>query len=259
MLLYGAGLRIQDCLALRVKDLDFDQHQIVVRRGKRQKDRLTMLPTAVRERLQAHLREVKQQHDRDLAKGMGRVVLPFALDRKYPKASTDWAWQFVFPAARICRDPRWGPPSRYHLHESAVQKAVLSRTARARWSAPAATVAHWPSLSPCAAVMRPAFCSRSGTLALSSDSTIIASRPPAPRRRVAVRTAMATPAACDAASASATGRHQAQSAIVHGSLSGNVSAEPRRVRSSAGADGSSACWAAVHSRFCHELGVDADA
>ena len=124
MLLYGAGLRIQDCLELRVKDLDFDQHQIVVRRGKRQKDRVTMLPTAVRERLQAHLREVKHQHERDSAKGVGRVVLPFALDRKYPKASTDWAWQFVFPAARICREPRWGPPSRYHLHESAVQKAV---------------------------------------------------------------------------------------------------------------------------------------
>ena len=111
VLLYGAGLRIQDCLALRVKDLDFDQHQIVVRRGKKQKDRLTILPTAVRERLQAHLGEVKRQHERDLAKGVGRAVLPFALDRKYPKASTDWAWQFVFPAARICRDPQWGPPS----------------------------------------------------------------------------------------------------------------------------------------------------
>ena len=124
VLLYGAGLRIQDCLELRVKDLDFDRHQIVVRRGKKQKDRLTMLPTVVRERLQAHLSEVKGQRERDLAKGVGRVVLPFALDRKYPKASTDWAWQFVFPAARICRDPQWGPPSRYHLHETVVQKAV---------------------------------------------------------------------------------------------------------------------------------------
>ena len=112
VLLYGAGLGIQDCLELRVKDLDFDRHQIVVRRGKKQKDRLTMLPTAVRERLQAHLIEVKRQHERDLANGVGRVVLPFALDRKYPKASTDWAWRFVFPAARICRDPQWGPPSR---------------------------------------------------------------------------------------------------------------------------------------------------
>ena len=124
VLLYGAGLRMQDCLELRVKDLDFDRHQIVVRRGKKQKDRLTMLPTAVRERLHAHLSEVKRQHERDLANGVGRVVLPFALERKYPQASTEWAWQFVFPAARICRDPQWGLPSRYHLHETVVQKAV---------------------------------------------------------------------------------------------------------------------------------------
>ena len=131
VLLYGAGLRIQDCLELRVKDLDFDRHQIVLRRGKGQKDRLTMLPMTVRERLQAHLSEVKQQHECDLAKGVGRAVLPFALERKYPKACTDWAWQFVFPASRICRDPRWGPPSRYHLHESVVQKAVTKAVRQA--------------------------------------------------------------------------------------------------------------------------------
>ena len=124
VLLYGSGLRIEECLELRVKDIDFDRHQIVVRRGKGQKDRRTMLPVAVRERLQAHLREVKSQHEHDLARGAGRAVLPFALDRKYPNASMEWAWQFVFPASRICRDPRWGPPSRYHLHETVVQKAV---------------------------------------------------------------------------------------------------------------------------------------
>ena len=124
VLLYGAGLRIDECLELRVKDIDFDRHQIVVRRGKGQKDRRTMLPVAVRERLQAHLGEVKRQHEHDLAHGAGRVVLPFALDRKYPNAATDWSWQFVFPASRMCRDPRWGPPSRYHLHETVVQKAV---------------------------------------------------------------------------------------------------------------------------------------
>ncbi len=100
VLLYGAGLRIQECLELRVKDLDFDRHQIVVRQGKGRKDRRTMLPVAVRERLQAHLGEVKRQHEYDLEHGVGRVVLPFALDRKYPNAPTDWAWQFVFPAAR---------------------------------------------------------------------------------------------------------------------------------------------------------------
>ena len=124
VLLYGSGLRIEECLELRVKDIDFDRHQIVVRRGKGQKDRRTMLPVAVRERLQAHLSDVKRQHEHDLAHGAGRVVLPFALDRKYPGAATDWAWQFVFPASRMCRDPRWGPPSRYHLHETVVQKAV---------------------------------------------------------------------------------------------------------------------------------------
>ena len=90
-----------------------------------------MLPVAVRDRLQAHLSEVKQQHERDLAKGVGRAVLPFALEPKYPKASTDWAWQFVFPASRICRDPQWGPPSRLHLHESVVQKEVAQAVRRA--------------------------------------------------------------------------------------------------------------------------------
>ena len=85
-----------------------------------------MLPAAVRDRLTAHLEEVRRQHERDLARGEGRAVLPFALDRKYPNASTDWAWQFVFPAARICRDSQFGPPSRYHLHESMVQKAVAA-------------------------------------------------------------------------------------------------------------------------------------
>jgi len=130
-LLYGAGLRLQECLELRVKDLDFDQHQIVVRRGKGQKDRVTMLPVAIEKRLASHLQDVKRQHERDLAEGFGRAVLPFALDRKYPKAETEWGWQFVFPAARICRDPRFGPPSRYHLHESVVQKAVAGAARRA--------------------------------------------------------------------------------------------------------------------------------
>ena len=128
-LLYGAGLRLQECLELRVKDIDFDLNQLLVRRGKGQKDRRTMLPGVVKEVLREHLVEVKKQHERDLIEGVGRVVLPFALDRKYPNASMEWGWQFVFPAARICRDPAWGPPSRFHLHESAVQKSV-ARAAR---------------------------------------------------------------------------------------------------------------------------------
>jgi integron integrase len=123
-LLYGAGLRLQECLELRVKDIDLERRQIVIRRGKGQKDRPTVLPIAVIEPLSRHLDSVKRQHHADLARGFGRVVLPFALDRKYPNAATEWGWQFVFPASRVCTDPRWGPPTRFHLHESVVQKAV---------------------------------------------------------------------------------------------------------------------------------------
>lgn len=130
-LLYGGGLRLRECLELRIKDLDFERRQIVIRRGKGQKDRVTMLPAMVAGRLKAHLVGVKRMHDADLAQGLGRVVLPFALDRKYPHAATEWRWQFVFPATRICRDARWGPPSRYHLHESVVQRAVTRAARRA--------------------------------------------------------------------------------------------------------------------------------
>ena len=131
-LLYGAGLRLQECLELRAKDVDFDRNEIVVRRGKGQKDRRTMLPEAVKERLRAHLGEVRRRHEEDLAVGHGRVALPDALERKYPNAATEWSWQFVFSAGRVCRDPKWGPPSRYHLHESAVQRAVTAAVRRAR-------------------------------------------------------------------------------------------------------------------------------
>ena len=131
VLLYGAGLRLQECLELRVKDIDLERRQIVIRRGKGQKDRPTVLPSAVVAALARHLESVKQQHQDDLARGFGRVVLPFALDRKYPNAPTEWGWQFVFPASRICTDPRWGPPTRFHLHESVVQKAVAQASRHA--------------------------------------------------------------------------------------------------------------------------------
>ena len=130
MLLYGSGLRLEECLTLRVKDVDFHRHQIIVRQGKGQKDRATMLPASAREPLTRHLADVQRLHARDLAQGFGRVVLPFALERKFPNAPAEWRWQFVFPATRICRDPRFGPPSRYHLHESVIQKA-LAHAARA--------------------------------------------------------------------------------------------------------------------------------
>ena len=110
LLLYGAGLRVQECLDLRIKDVDLDRLQIVVRRGKGQKDRPTPLPLSARAELIRQLESVRQLHHEDLARGLGRVVLPFALDRKYPNASTEWGWQFLFPAARICRDPQFGPP-----------------------------------------------------------------------------------------------------------------------------------------------------
>lgn len=136
LLLYGAGLRLGECLELRVKDLDFEAHQITIRRGKGQKDRVTMLPGAAKALLGPHLAVVRGTHARDAAEGCGRVVLPDALARKYPNAAAEWGWQFVFPAARICRDPRWGAPSRFHLHESAVQRGVAEAAKRAGMTKP---------------------------------------------------------------------------------------------------------------------------
>jgi integrase len=90
-----------------------------------------MLPDGVRDRLRRHLVAVRAQHRVDLAAGLGRVVLPSALDRKFPNAPAEWAWQFAFPAGRICRDPRFGPPSRFHLHETVIQRAVADAVRRA--------------------------------------------------------------------------------------------------------------------------------
>ena len=131
ILLYGAGLRLQECLELRVKDLDFDLSQVTVRQGKGQKDRRTPLPLSAVAPLRAHLLQRQELHARDRAEGHGRVEVPFALERKYPGAATSWAWQFVFPASRICKDPRYGPPSRFHVHESVVQRAVAEAVRRA--------------------------------------------------------------------------------------------------------------------------------
>jgi integron integrase len=123
-LLYGAGLRLMECCRLRVKDIDFSQNQIVVRAGKGDKDRYTMLPAAVKESLIKHLDQGRRQHRDDVEKNLGRVVLPNALDRKYPNAGREWAWQWVFPATRYYVDRETGQQYRHHLHESVLQKAV---------------------------------------------------------------------------------------------------------------------------------------
>ena len=123
-LLYGGGLRLTEGLSLRVKDLDFEQGQILVRDGKGQQDRLTILPILLIEPLKAHLVDVKYQHEKDLREGYGTVYLPQALERKYPNAERSWIWQYVFPASCRSPDPRSGVIRRHHLDESVIQKAL---------------------------------------------------------------------------------------------------------------------------------------
>jgi len=123
-LLYGSGLRLMEALRLRVKDLDFAQQQIIVRDGKGFKDRVTVLPASLIPDLQTHLARVKLLHQHDLAAGYGRVYLPYALERKYPRAHREWGWQYVFPAPRLSRDPQTGLLRRHHLHEGTIQRAV---------------------------------------------------------------------------------------------------------------------------------------
>lgn len=123
-LLYGSGLRALECARLRVKDVDFAQHQILVRDGKGEKDRITMLPENVVVPLQEHLARIKQLHAKDLAIGYGAVYLPYALERKYPNATRGWRWQYVFPAKSLSVDPRTKVTRRHHLDESTLQKAV---------------------------------------------------------------------------------------------------------------------------------------
>jgi integron integrase len=123
-LLYGGGLRLMEALRLRVKDIDLDRRQILVRDGKGQKDRVTVLPERWRERLSAHLAEVRALHARDLERGYAGTTFWPALERKYPGAPREWAWQYVFPASRLYVEPATGKTRRHHLHESALQRAV---------------------------------------------------------------------------------------------------------------------------------------
>jgi len=123
-LLYGAGLRLMECLRLRVKDIDFDLNQITVRDGKGKKDRVTMLPEIVKLHLQQHSEKVKIIHQQDLSEGYGEVYLPFALERKYPRANKEWGWQYVFPSRKRSLDPRSNKIRRHHINEQSLQRTV---------------------------------------------------------------------------------------------------------------------------------------
>jgi integron integrase len=136
-LLYGTGVRLLEGLRLRVKDVDFQRGQVVVRDGKGMKDRVTMLPDALRGPLQAQLAKVKNLHSRDLAAGFGRVYLPGALKVKYPRAEKEFAWQWVFPSSRIAIDPLDGLQKRHHLTETAIQRAMKQAVNAAGITSPA--------------------------------------------------------------------------------------------------------------------------
>ena len=123
-LLYGSGLRLMECVRLRVQDVDFDYGQLAIRNAKGGKDRLVPLPQRFVEPLRSHLDGVKQLHGEDLAVGLGEVYLPDALARKYPRAAGEWGWQYVFPSSRVSVDPRSGKRRRHHIHENGLQKAV---------------------------------------------------------------------------------------------------------------------------------------
>jgi len=143
-LLYGSGLRLMECVRLRVKDVDFAYAQITVRDGKGAKDRVTMLPVNLAKPLRRHLAKVKMQHEQDLEDGFGNVYLPFALARKFPNAEREWAWQYVFPSSRLSVDPRTGfegkePIMRRHHIAEGILQAALKNAVRASGIAKPAT------------------------------------------------------------------------------------------------------------------------
>jgi integron integrase len=130
-LMYGTGMRLMECIRLRVGDLDFGHRSITVRNGKGGKDRIVPLPERLRTPLESHLEQVKALHDRDLAAGAGNVYMPEALSRKYPSAAREWIWQYVFPSSRLAQDPKSGVVRRHHLHESSLQAEIRAAGQRA--------------------------------------------------------------------------------------------------------------------------------
>ncbi|MES2000416.1 MAG: integron integrase [Pseudomonadota bacterium] len=136
-LLYGTGMRLMEVMRLRVKDVEFSRREIVVREGKGFKDRVTMLPEAVMAPLKSHLVKVKTLHDEDVTQGFGEVYLPFALDKKYPDAGREWAWQYVFPSKNLSVDPRSGKTRRRHLDEKGMQRAMKQAVRDAGLTKPA--------------------------------------------------------------------------------------------------------------------------
>ncbi len=135
-LLYGSGLRLMECVRLRVKDIDFERREITVRDAKGGHERVTMLPESLIAPLQEHLKRVQLLYEQDLAAGYGQVYLPYALDRKYPSASREWGWQYVFPSDRLSTDPRTGIKRRHHVDESNLQRAVKDAARLARLTKP---------------------------------------------------------------------------------------------------------------------------
>lgn len=130
-LLYGCGLRIMECLRLRIQDIDIDMKQIRVKSGKGDKDRITTFPTTIIPTLLEHMQRVQIIQDSDLEKGFGEVYMPGALAKKYPNASKEWGWQYVFPAGNLSVDPRSGKKRRHHIDPSTINKAIKRATGQA--------------------------------------------------------------------------------------------------------------------------------
>ena len=131
-LLYGSGLRLGEALRLRVKDINFEYKQIIVREAKGNKDRITTLPSSIIPELKEHLNKVYLQHKEDLRKGKGKTKLPYALAKKYPNADKDFYWQYTFPADKFIKDKDTGLVFRYHIHESTIQKAIKNACSKAK-------------------------------------------------------------------------------------------------------------------------------